>query len=205
MTDMRMVNDEFCFTYVLPFAPNHLLAEVTFFARQPPSRAELQTQLTQLLTKRGWTEAQILRTEYGELPMGLPATSKYSPNQPLLAGMRGGALRPSSGYGFLRIQRWAEQCAQRYCEQARLVPQTTSGFWLQKMDLLFLAVLRKDPALAPELFDRLFGNTETERFIRFMDDRASLSDCLHIVACLPKTPFLKALFSSFPLLFRRQA
>lgn len=204
MTDMRTVNGEFCFSYVLPFAPNRLLVEVTFFARTPPPRASLESLLMQLIADRGWADATILRTEFAELPMGLPDEPASDQKQPLLAGLRGGALRPSSGYGFLRIQHWASHCAQRYNTDSTLVNQTTSGFWLQKMDQLFLSVLQTNPARAAEIFDRLLGNTKPERFIRFMNDEASLSDCLHVVACLPKTPFLKALVGSLPALVTRQ-
>lgn len=100
MTDMRLVDGEFCFTYILPLATDHLLVEVTFFAKHPPTRASLEHQLNQLLATRGWADAQILRTEFAELPMGMPLKTSVKQKQPVLAGMRGGALRPSSGYGF---------------------------------------------------------------------------------------------------------
>jgi lycopene beta-cyclase len=101
----------------------------------------------------------------------------------------------------MRIQRWAEQCAEHYCKQGTVIPQTLSGFWLQKMDQLFLLVIQSQPSLAPTLFNKLLRKTQTERFIRFMNDRASLIDYLHIVMCLPKTPFIKALLSN---LFQRK-
>lgn len=203
MTDMRIVDGEFCFTYVLALAPDRLLVEVTFFARTPPSRATLQSQLTQLLADRGWAGATVLRTEFAELPMGMPDEPASDQTQLLSAGLRGGALRPSSGYGFLRIQHWASHCAALYQANGTLLPQTTSGFWVKKMDQLFLSVLHQEPALAADLFNQLFGHTEPARFVRFMNDEASLSDCLHIVACLPKTPFLKALLRALPSLWRR--
>jgi lycopene beta-cyclase len=194
MTDMRSVNGEFCFTYVLPYAPDHLLVEVTFFSRTPLTRGQLQSELDHLLTQRGWSDARTIRTECASLPMGLPEPPKNLA-APISAGLRGGALRPSSGYGFMRIQRWAQSCAKLYHERGDLLPQTRSGFWLEQMDKLFLAVLKKEPRLAPLIFERLLGKLEPERFIRFMNDRASLSDCLHVVACLPKMPFLRALVS----------
>ena len=203
MTDMRQVDGEFCFTYVLPFAPDHLLVEVTFFAKHPPTRTSLQNQLNKLLIARGWSDAEILRTEFAKLPMGMPLKTNAKQKQPLLAGMRGGALRPSSGYGFLRIQDWAEHCAKQYITDGTLVRQTTSGYWLQKMDQIFLNVLQHEPARAAEIFDTLLSKTEPARFIRFMNDQATRSDCLKIVACLPKWPFLKALFRSIPTLFAR--
>lgn len=197
MTDMRVQDGEFCFTYLLPLTQDRLLIELTLFASRPYAKEELTEAFNQLLLTRGLAQADILRMEYGNLPMGLPNHRGDPPR----AGLGGGALRPSSGYGFLRIQRWAEQCAEHYCKQGTVIPQTLSGFWLQKMDQLFLAVIQTQPSLAPTLFNKLLGKTQTERFIRFMNDRASLIDYLHIVLCLPKKPFIQTLLSS---LFQRK-
>lgn len=198
MTDMRLSEGEFCFTYLLPFSERQLLVEVTVFASKAPTQADLKIELDQLLYKRGWAKAKIIRTEYGNLPMGLPHEAPSGSPQPIQAGMRGGALRPSSGYGFLRIQRWAEQCAKLYCEKGELLPQTVSVFFIRQMDRLFLQVIKKQPALAPVLFDNLLGKTKPDRFIRFMNDQASWLDCLHIIANVPKIPFIKALLARHP-------
>ncbi len=199
MTEMRIAGEDFCFTYILPFASDRLLVEVTFFSRRPLSQAAMQQELTALLVRRGWETARVLRTEHAHLPMGLPPTHTNDETQShryLHAGMRGGALRASSGYAFMRIQRWAERCAQQYCEHGNLSSQTGSSFWLQQMDHMFLTVINKQPCLAPIFFEKLLSIKNTERFLRFMDDRATLTDYLHVVASLPKTPFLKALAST---------
>lgn len=195
MTEMQVINGDFCFTYLLPFSKNHLLIEHTIFSAQPLTAASLQESIDLLLKNRGLNNTSILRTEYGILPMGLPEIKTDLPR----AGMGGGALRPSSGYGFMRIQRWAKLCATRFDEQGTVVPQTVSGSLPQKMDQLFLTVLRSQPELAPLLFKQLLGRSETERFIRFMNDQANVFDYLNIVASLPKTPFIKALLSTILL------
>jgi lycopene beta-cyclase len=197
MTDMRLLDGEFCFTYLLPLGQDRLLIELTLFASRPYPAEALREAFDQLLAERGLTDSPSLRIEYGNLPMGLPVQRSDPPR----AGLGGGALRPSSGYGFMRIQRWAEQCAEHYCKQGTVIPQTLSNFWLQKMDQLFLSVIQSQPSLAPTLFNKLLGKTQTERFIRFMNDRASLIDYFHIVMCLPKKPFIQALLSN---LFQRK-
>jgi len=200
MTDMRMLDGDFCFNYVLPHSDRHALVEVTVFASKSWSRESLMPELHRLLAQRGWLGAEVLRTEYGQLPMGLPEAPQYPAKQSrpgqqlLIAGTRGGALRSSSGYGFQRIQRWAQTCAKQYVGNDTLAP-ASSGYWLPRMDKLFLAVLKKYPQLTPTLFDRLLGCVPPARFVRFMDDRATLGDSLYIVACLPKWPFVKTLLS----------
>ena len=193
MTDMQVVNNDFYFTYLLPISHNRLLIELTVFAKKPQSAEDLKSAFDQLLNDRGYCTSTILRTEYGILPMGLPVDKTEFPR----AGMSAGALRPSSGYGFMRIQRWAKQCAEYYCAHDAVLAQTTSHFLLQKMDQLFLKVLHDQPQLAPTLFEQLFSRTDAERLIRFMNDRAKGLDYIHIVASLPKAPFINALVSSF--------
>ena len=192
MTDMRVINDDFYFTYLLPMSTDRLLIELTLFSARPHSAESMQTAFNQLLDMRGYSSSRILRTESGILPMGLPADKTELPR----AGMGGGALRPSSGYGFMRIQRWAQQCADHYCAHEMILEQSDSGLLLQKMDQLFLQVLRTQPQLAPILFKKLLGQTDPECFIRFMNDRANGLDYLNIVRCLPKIPFIQALLVS---------
>jgi lycopene beta-cyclase len=191
MTDMQNINGDFFFTYLLPFSKNRILIEQTIFSAQPVTAENLQQPLNLLIEKRGLNTASILRTEYGILPMGLPTAKNELPR----AGIGGGALRPSSGYGFMRIQRWARNCATQFIEQGTITSHADSGFFLSHMDQLFLRVLRIYPQLTPTLFQQLLGQTDTERFIRFMIDQANLLDYLNIVSSLPKAPFIKALFS----------
>jgi lycopene beta-cyclase len=65
------------------------------------------------------------------------------------------------------------------------------------MDHLFLNVLRRQPALAPELFMSLFAGVSTQRVIRFMGEGARLSDCAAIACALPPRPFLRQLVRGF--------
>jgi len=192
MTDMRLVNGEFCFTYILPYSPTRLLVEVTFFARTIPERALLDAELAGVLERRGWAQARVVRQEYAVLPMGLPA-ARVLPGQPPQAGTGGGALRASSGYGFLRIQRWANHCAQHYLATGQIIGHPKAALWWRSMDQLFLDVIAANPSLAPEIFERMLKRTEPARFVRFMSDQAGTMDCVRIMGCLPKRPFLQAL------------
>jgi lycopene beta-cyclase len=193
MTDMRVVDGEFCFTYILPLSPRSALVEVTFFATHRVHSSDIERELSQLLERRGWAKARRLRLESGVLPMGLPPLEAPTSDAPIRAGMGGGALRASSGYGFMRIQRWAALCAQQLVDGDRPIGHAAPSRLLQHMDHLFLDVLASQPALGPVLFDKLFGHVHPERFLRFMDDRPSIIDLLLMVACLPKLPFLNVL------------
>jgi lycopene beta-cyclase len=196
MTDMRLINGEFCFSYVLPFDRQHVLVETTFFARAPMGADDIERELNQLLIQRGWANGDVLRREYGVLPMGLaPLVSKAKPGL-IQSGMGGGALRASSGYGFMRIQRWAQRCASQLKQGVSPSPNLETTGLLQQMDRIFLKVLQQKPALAPQIFSQLLGRVAPHRFIRFMDDRPNLLDMLSIISSMPTSPFLQALIDT---------
>lgn len=193
MTQMRTTAQGFCFHYVLPFSANRALVELTYFAPQPLSQATLEPELGEVLAQRDWQSAEVLRTEYGVLPMGLPeCPSKPTPTM-VRAGTSAGALRPASGYGFLRIQRWAKACAEHYHRTGQLCGHPPEPWRQRQMDHLFLRTLRHDPELAPALFDRLLSRCSPDRFVRFMTDQATWLDSLAIIKAMPKWPFIHTL------------
>jgi len=104
-----------------------------------------------------------------------------------------GALRAASGYGFLRIQAWAERCAAALARDGRTVGHPNEPRLRQWMDELFLRVLTADPTRAPEFFLRLAGIVPSAAFVRFLSDQASVADIARIVTALPPWPFLRAL------------
>lgn len=197
MTNMRLVEGEFCFNYILPISSTRLLVEVTFFARNPVPEEVIQTELSALLLQRGWATATIIRSEASTLPMGLPEPKTKYPLTRISAGIGGGALRPSSSYGFLRINRWADACAKELClgkpPQSHQDKRSLSDHVLRFMDLLFLNVIHRYPHLTPTVFARLFGSVKTPSFIRFMVDRPQIIDVVRVVMALPKIPFLNVL------------
>lgn len=193
MTEMHTTAQGFCFHYVLPFSKNRALVELTYFAPEPLNQASLEPELSEVLGERQWQSAEVLRTEYGVLPMGLPdCPGKPTPTM-VRAGTSAGALRPASGYGFLRIQRWASACAEHYQRTGELCSQPPEPWRQRHMDDLFLRTLRHNPELAPALFDQLLSRCSPERFVRFMTDQATWLDSLAIIKAMPKSPFIHTL------------
>ena len=194
MTDMRCDERGFVFTYLLPLSPTRALVEVTRFATQPFGAAELAPDLDALLESRGWSGAAVLREEAAVLPMGLPATASAGRVRGVAgAGVGAGALRAASGYGFVRIQAWAEACAaalmQRLPPRGH-PPEPALRGW---MDRVFLRALVNHPDRTPEFFMRLAQSVPGPAFVRFMSDQAGGSDYARIIAALPPGPFLQAL------------
>ena len=200
MTEMRVAEGAFCFNYILPLSSKKTLVEITFFSSKPIDQKTISNYLSDLIWLKGWQHAQVIREEIGILPMGLPTLSKTNAVGYIKAGIGGGLLRASSGYGFLRIQRWAKQAADAIILNNIATAQPQSDPVLAFMDRIFLRVIQQRPDLGPIIFERLLAKVPPIRFLRFMDDYAYITDLFSIIMHLPKAPFLKALIS----LFRRK-
>lgn len=192
MTDMQTDAHGFVFTYVLPFSRDRALVEATRFSKQPIDWAILENDLETIKQRRGWMQASSTRTERAVLPMGLPNHPTKETNM-VLAGMGGGGLRAASGYGFLRIQKWAQDCAHHLTEYGSLVSHPREPKVQAWMDTLFLDVLRHEPHHAAQLFFQLYDELPTEVLIRFMNDESTPIDKLRVISSLPSGPFLRAI------------
>jgi lycopene beta-cyclase len=183
------------FFYLLPFSANRALLEATVFAAEPLGPETFQEDMQAFLTRRvAGKKYTTHRTENGILPMGMTP----SPTQPdatyIKAGLLSGGARPSSGYAFQRIQRWAGHCANALAAGLPPLPHPRDPLLLRAMDSLFLRVLRRQPEIAPELFLALFQKVDIARLVRFMSDRATLFDYAAIASSLPPEPFLREIF-----------
>jgi len=193
MGDMRCDARGFVFAYVLPLTPHRALVEVTRFAATPYGKGALEADLDALLDARGWAHAPVLREESAVLPMGLPPRPLEGEIKGVVrAGTAAGALRSSSGYGFLRIQAWAERCASAIAAGGPPSAHPPEPRLRRFMDAVFLRALAAEPERTPGFFLHLARRVPPAALLRFLTDRASVADMLRVVSALPPTPFLRA-------------
>jgi lycopene beta-cyclase len=183
------------FMYALPLDQDRLLVEWTEFQpqrREPDFEAELTAWLQDNL-KRPYS---LGRRESGALPM-MEVSTKLVPGRIVSAGVRGGWMRPATGYHFVACQRGAADLA------SQILAAHQSGEWtlrppvlhsaaLRWMDRVFLRALRRHPQQAPAWFVALFAGTTAAQMSRFMNDQPGLLDMLAIVRALPPGPFIRA-------------
>ncbi len=181
------------FVYVLPVTPTRALVEVTVFGATPLAPRELSTRLAAAVAARvGGAPFKVLRSEHGILPMGLSDAPKSAHPSFARVGVMAGAARPSTGYAFQRIQRWAEECAVALVNFGHPVEHRPDPWPLRVMDRIFLDVLRADPQRGGALFLSLFSRADPLRVIRFLSGNAGLIDSLAVVAAMPVPPFVRA-------------
>lgn len=118
--------DGFRFVYVLPFAPDRILVEDTYYSRSSKlDRATLRERVEQYAKSVGIVVRRVIREEAGVLPIPLrvqamqcvPASSGRRANKPLTsalaAGYAGGFFHPTTGYSFPVATRLALHLASR--------------------------------------------------------------------------------------------
>ncbi len=180
------------FVYVLPFSPTRALVEDTHVRRRPVAPAVRRATLQRYLGERcGVEEFTVRKEERGSLAMtswGFPAV-----RSPRLAavGAAAGAVRPSSGYAFVRLQRHVDAVAAAVAA-GRPLPSGLQSARRVALDRLFLHALDAAPERFPERFRSLAAGVPGDVFARFMSDSSSLMDEARVIAALPSRPFLAA-------------
>jgi len=179
------------FIYLLPFSATEALVESTLFS---PERLEEQFYLdaikTYLGTHYGLHSFETLRRERGVIP--LATLPQRDPNLPGIGG-NGGAVRPSSGYAFVFIQKQIDRAITEMQADGRLqmrAPHKPVDLW---MDAVLLSVLRHWPERAPELFLCMGRALDGDEFARFLSGEADWPLRLKVIMAMPKWPFLRGL------------
>lgn len=191
MKFMPIEDGRISFVYVLPFSRKRALVEFTVFSPVPLGADELSQGLERGITAEvGAAGYSVIRTEHGILPMGLTKPAPEAQPTSVCVGVSSGGARPSSGFAFQRIQRWARACAEALLAGGAPVAHIRDSWSLAAMDDLFLRVLRARPELSPHLYLSLFEIKNGPGLIRFMSDKPSLADCASIALSLPAWPFL---------------
>ena len=185
------------FFYVLPLDPHTALVEDTWLAPTGKVPAFSDEQILSYaathLSPSGW---QIRHREEGNLPMGLisraPLAVKLE-NRIILWGTPAGAIRPSSGYAFSRLQRASARMAQAWREHGRPAAQSAHDSpLLAWLDRVFLRAMTRHPERVPEYFTRLFNRVSPDALLRFLESEPRPADILRVMSVLPPAPFLAA-------------
>jgi lycopene beta-cyclase len=192
MEHMQTDTAGFRFVYTLPFNNQQQLIETTRFCPIPIPDAQMESELQQAIEQvTGGREVRIIRREGGCIPMTPSQPEPQADARIVLAGTRGGGVRPSTGYAFQRIQRWSSRCARALIESGRPIshpPDPRATAW---MDRLFLSVLRTYPERTPHLFLQLAQRTRPDALVRYLSDQASPADALAVIRALPPGLFLR--------------
>lgn len=180
------------FVYVLPFGEREALVESVYLSNAEVSGEEQRSEAVDYLRRQyglGEGEYRVLREESGYIPMSDYRFPRVREGRVYNLGMAGGETRPSTGYTFLRIQRYCESLAESLTNGKDPPPRSESRRY-DVLDGLFLRLMRERPELCPELYLRMFERVPPEAMLRFLTERSSLLDEARLVGALPKWPFI---------------
>ncbi len=184
-------NGELRFMYVLPFSATSALVEDTSIGHHGVDPDASRDEIRRYLHRHhGIDDIAVEREEQSALPM--IAGAPPPPAAPVIpVGTAAGALRPSSGYAFVRTQLQVRRIARAVAlGRPAVVPVERRREAL--LDRVFLEALREDPAGFAQHMLAIGRNLSGDRFARFMMDAASPADVAAMISALPKRPFLGA-------------
>ena len=183
------------FMYVLPFSKTEALFEFTFFSENVVSTEIYEREIKNYLEKYyPDLEYKINRVEKGVIPM---ADASHTPGSGRIIhlGTASGSPKPSTGFSFSRIQQQSKAVVDHIASgNIEGAHEAISPYRYRFYDLLLLDVIQNQPEYTVEVFEKLFTNNPPKRVFSFLDENQSLIDNIKIMASVPWTPFLKAIW-----------
>lgn len=183
------------FMYVLPFTRDTALVENVYLSEAEAGpeeyRAGIRAYLQDAYGLSG-SEYEVSGEEKGYIPMTSYEFPRRLGERVYSIGMLGGETRPSTGYTFLRIQRYCRSLAESLAGPGgRLeVPARTDSRRYDLLDALFLRFMHEHPERCPEIYRQMFAGVPADALVRFLTEKSSPLDEARLIKALPKTPFI---------------
>jgi len=181
------------FMYVLPTSTTTALVEYTLFTEELLDDAAYDAALKAYIsTQLGINIYTIEHVEFGIIPMtNADFSSRHA--RVINLGVAGGQAKPSSGFAFQFIQR----------KTAAIVAQLISGEVIDQSlslhdkrfllyDSTLLHVLTRKQMAGDAVFSAIFQKNPMQRVLRFLENRSSIVDDLHIMSSVPTRIFMPA-------------
>ena len=178
---------ELGFAYVLPVTP---LSAMVMAVRMGAT-ADVPDPIPAVhreLGEHGW---QIVGEEGGVTPL-VSAPRRSAGRRILDIGVRGGRVRPSTGYALARILADSRAIAGSLHRHGHPFAIRGDPYRDQILDSIWLQALAQQRADLEPAFLALFAHAPITSVLRFLDGRASPLDTARVVAALPRKPFLKS-------------
>ena len=186
------------FVYVLPVSDYKALVQTTRFSLKKIAPQQLDQEFKSDLATLVNGRVTLQRRERGCLPMGQMPLPVAKSCRIVRAGQAAGALRPSSGYGFLRIQSWANALAKDFAEGKQPIAVPLGSSFERFMDAIFINALLRFPHASSNWFVKLADKLSGDEFGQFMTVPVKLGLWLKVVMALPKSPFITAIMIGAP-------
>jgi hypothetical protein len=128
--------------------------------------------LQYLRTKHPEAEFIVAHAEYGAIPLRFVPPRTSGPRH-VLIGAKRGLVKPSAGYGVVRIARESERLGRMWMQHHRLSPSRRFSLPWGLLDAGFLRLAAQDPRLPLALLSRVMRAVPLAQSLGFIDERIS--------------------------------
>lgn len=180
------------FVYILPSSPTTALCEIVAIGRRD-DLAGLSSALDRFLAERlGVTAAIVHRQEGGASLLTDQPFPRRTGRRIAAIGLRGGRLKPSSGYALARIEAESAAIARSLRERGHPFARPPDRRLFRVLDALLLEVLAREPARGAGIFSDLVRRCPADALLRFLDERPRGRDFIAVVRALSPWIFFVA-------------
>lgn len=183
------------FIYTLPYSCNEALVELTRFGAEKIEIDYAKAVLTEAL-QSNVGNYEIIDEEIGCIPMTTHLHQPAIYSGILKTGTNANLIKPSTGYGFKNMFRFAEMVKKEIINSNGKDINTFSLKLKKRFrfyDTLLLIILLYWPKEGKRIFTKLFLAQNVKTIFLFLDEQTSLIQEVKIFKSLPLAPFLKSL------------
>ncbi|MCA9609690.1 MAG: hypothetical protein KC619_29025, partial [Myxococcales bacterium] len=176
------------------------LVEATWFSPTVHEPSVHQAALERALDGH---EYRVRHRERGVIPMTTAAFPRRIGRRVYPIGLAGGLAKPSTGYAFVDIQRYAKAMATRLRKHPLPEPPAPRPPMSDVQDKVFLSYLQRHPRGAGRAIVGLFERLPADLVPRFLHDRVTPAERLRVMAAMPISTMSGELIRSAPTWLRR--
>ena len=180
---------ELRFFYVLPLAERRALVEFVTFS--PDHFDEILDRYVRTIL--GIDQYRVLESEGGVNPATDAPFARQASAHVMNIGIRGGRLKPTSGYAFTRIQSDSSEIVHSLLRSGQPFDVPADPALFRLCDTLLLDIMQRHGESVKPIFTALFRHNPLDRVLRFLDQQTSPAENAALIASLPPLPFLRAL------------
>ena len=177
------------FIYALPFSDNKLFIESTVISKKFNEKSWYRNQIKQWIRNRNLKVNKVISEEIGAISQ---ERYDHKTKSTKAIGVRGGAIRLSSGYAFHNIQEQVKLLAKNIASNNYDASSIISNR-IHFMDILFNKVLINNPERSSELFLSTACHLTGKEFAEFMLNKANILTWCKVIMSMPKIMFIKEL------------
>lgn len=189
-------DNETRFMYVLPSNDREALIELAIFSNDIPDETFYKKIIDDYIKNNlGINSFKIKAIEIGQIPMTNYSFKTKSKSKIVPIGTAAGAVKPSSGFAFHRIQEHLDELLK--CLQNNIHPNKASKVFRPRFklyDSVFLNAILTGKTTGKEAFTEMFKKSPAHLMFKFLDEKTHFHEEFKVFLGPPMWPFTKAFF-----------